>query len=122
LAWFTANIDGLQLNAMVFTGTYNPNCTTSVRSTEDPMSELGFDAETDFHVYDVEWTPTDVKYFADGVLLRTWTKNISLLQRPMNILLTIWASNASGWAGAIDETTIIPSSAQVDWIKVYEYK
>lgn len=112
-----------QLNAMVYTGTYDASCTTSVNPTQDPLvAELGFDAESDFHVYDIEWTPTDVKYYADGVLLRTWTKSISLLQRPMNILLTIWASSAAGWAGAIDDGTIVPSTAQVDWIKVYDYK
>jgi beta-glucanase (GH16 family) len=112
-----------QLNAMVYTGTYDASCTTSVSPTQDPLvTELGFDAEADFHVYDIEWTPTDVKYYADGALLRTWTKSISLLQRPMNILLTIWASNAVGWAGAIDDATIVPTSAQLDWIKVYDYK
>ncbi len=47
-----------QLNAMVYTGTPNPSCTTSVTPTQDPqIADLGFNAETDFHVYDVEWTP-----------------------------------------------------------------
>jgi endo-1,3-1,4-beta-glycanase ExoK len=111
-----------QLNAMVYTGTYNASCTTSVTPIQEPlMANLGFDAETDFHLYDIEWTPTDVKYYADGVLLRTWTTNIALLKRPMNVLLTIWASSSASWAGAVDATTA-PSSAELDWIKVYEYK
>jgi beta-glucanase (GH16 family) len=110
-----------QLNAMVYTGTYNANCTTSVTPTQEPLvASLGFNAETAFHQYDIEWTPASVKYYADGVLLRSWTTNISLLRRPMNILLTIWASNASNWAGAID-TTAIPSTAELDWIRVYNY-
>jgi beta-glucanase (GH16 family) len=111
-----------QLNAMVFTGTYNPSCTTSVSPVQEPlMASLGFDAEADFHQYDIEWTPAGVKYVADGALLRTWTTNIALLKRPLNILLTIWASNAPSWAGAVDATTA-PTSAEVDWIKVYDYK
>jgi beta-glucanase (GH16 family) len=110
-----------QLNAMVYTGTYNASCTTSVTPTQDPLVvSLGFDAEADFHQYDIEWTPAGVKYFADGVLLRNWTANISLLKRPMNILLTIWMSNAAAWAGAIS-TTSVPTSADIDWIKVYDW-
>jgi beta-glucanase (GH16 family) len=111
-----------QLNAMVYTGTYDAGCKTSVTPKQEPqIVNLGFNAESDFHLYDVEWTPAGVNYYADGVLLRSWTTNISLLQRPLNILLTIWASSSAGWAGAVD-TAAIPTSAQVDWIKVYNYK
>jgi len=110
-----------QLNAMVYTGTPNPSCTASVSPTQDPqVVDLGFNAETDFHLYDIEWTPAGVKYFADGVLLRTWTANIGLLKLPETILLTIWASSSADWAGALTSTSA-PTSAQVDWIKVYDY-
>ena len=110
-----------QLNAMVYTGAPNPDCTASVAPTQDPqVVDLGFDAESDFHTYDIEWTPAGVKYFADGVLLRTWTTNISLLKLPSNILLTIWASGVPEWAGALTPTSA-PTSAEVDWIKVYDY-
>ncbi len=110
-----------QLNAMVFTGTPNPGCTTSVAPTQDPqVVDLGFNAETDFHTYDIEWTPSGVKYFADGALLRTWTANISLLKLPSNILLTIWASGAPDWAGALTPESA-PTGAEVDWVKVYDY-
>ena len=110
-----------QVNAQVFLGTPNPNCTTSVAATQDPqVVDLGFNAESDFHLYDIEWTPAGVKYFADGVLLRTWTANIAHLKLPETILLTIWASNAADWAGALTETSA-PTSADVDWIKVYDY-
>lgn len=110
-----------QLNAMVFTGTQVPDCTTSVTPTADPqLVSLGFDAETDFHLYDVEWTPDAVKYFADGVLLRTWDANIAHLVRPETILLTIWASSAPSWAGPLDANSA-PTTADVDWIKVYDY-
>ncbi|MEO6602968.1 MAG: family 16 glycosylhydrolase [Polyangiaceae bacterium] len=110
-----------QFNAMVFTGTPNPTCTTSVSPTQDPLiAPLGFDAEADFHVYDIEWTPAGVKYIADGVLLRTWTKDIALLKQAQNILLTIWASNAPAWAGAITDASA-PTTAELDWIKVYDW-
>jgi hypothetical protein len=110
-----------QLNAMVYTGTPDPSCTTSVTPTQDPqVADLGFNTETDFHSYDIEWTPAGVRYFADGVLLRTWTANIALLKLPANILLTIWASGSADWAGALTSTSA-PTNAEVDWIKVYTY-
>jgi beta-glucanase (GH16 family) len=61
-----------------------------------------------------------VKYFVDGTLLRTWTAHIDRLNLPQTILLTIWASSAAGWAGAITPTSA-PTSADVDWIKVYSW-
>ncbi|HEY2410068.1 MAG TPA: glycoside hydrolase family 16 protein [Polyangiaceae bacterium] len=110
-----------QLNAMVYTGTPNPNCTVSVTPTQDPLvTNLGFNAETGFHLYDVEWTPAGVKYFADGLLLRNWTANVARLKLPETILLTIWASSAASWAGPLTASSA-PASADVDWIKVYSY-
>ncbi len=111
-----------QLNCMVYTGTPTPGCTTSVSPTQDPqVVNLGFDAETSFHQYDIEWTPAGVKFFVDGTLLRTWTANISRLKLPQNILLTIWASSSASWAGPLGASSV-PSSAEVDWIKVYDWK
>ena len=109
-----------QLNAQVYLGTPVAGCTTSVSPTQDPqIVNLGVDAEADFHQYDIEWTPAGVKYFVDGTLLRTWTTHADLLNLPETILLTIWASNAASWAGPLTSTSA-PTSADVDWIKVYE--
>jgi endo-1,3-1,4-beta-glycanase ExoK len=111
-----------QVNCQVYVGTPVPSCTTSVAPTQDPeVVNLGVDAEAAFHQYDIEWTPAGVKFFVDGTLLRTWTANISLLKLPQNILLTIWASNAASWAGPLNATSA-PTSAEVDWIKVYSWK
>ena len=110
-----------QLNCQVYTGTVVPSCTTSVTPTQDPLVvNLGFNAETDFHLYDIEWTPSSVKFYADCVLLRTWTANIAKMNLAQTILLTIWASSASSWAGPINSSSA-PTSAQVDWIKVYSW-
>jgi beta-glucanase (GH16 family) len=114
--------DAAQLNCQVYTGapTTLP-VTTSVSPTQDPeIKTLGFDAEADFHVYAIEWTPTDVRFSADGTLLRTWTTEIARMTLPQNILFTIWASNASSWAGPIAEDSA-PTSADVDWVKVYDF-
>ena len=111
-----------QLNCMVYTGTPATSCTTSVTPTQEPqVVNLSSDAESAFHQYDIEWTPAGVKFFIDGTLLRTWTTNISRLKLPLNILLTIWASSSASWAGSLNAASA-PTSAEVDWIKVYGWK
>ncbi len=110
-----------QLNCQVYLGTPVPSCTTSVSPTQDPeVVDLGVNAETDFHQYDIEWTPAGVSTFIDGALLRTWTTHADLLNLPETILFTIWASSAASWAGPLTSTSA-PTSADVDWIKVYDW-
>jgi len=110
-----------QLNCQVYLGTPTPSCTTSVSPTQDPqVVDLGVNAETDFHQYDIEWTPAGVRTFIDGTLLRTWTAHANLLNLPETVLFTIWASSAASWAGPLTSTSA-PTSADVDWIKVYDW-
>jgi endo-1,3-1,4-beta-glycanase ExoK len=110
-----------QLNCQVFLGTPNPACTTSVAATQDPqVVNLGVNAETDFHQYDIEWTPAGVKTYVDGQLLRTWTAHVDRMTLPQTVLFTIWASSAAGWAGPLTATSA-PTSADVDWVKVYDW-
>lgn len=114
--------DTSQLNCQVYLGTPVPGCTTSVSPTQDPqVVNLGVDAEADFHQYDIEWTPAGVKTFIDGTLLRNWTAHADLLNLPETVLLTIWASNAASWAGPLTSSSA-PTSAEVDWIKVYSWQ
>jgi endo-1,3-1,4-beta-glycanase ExoK len=113
----------IQASCQVYTGpVMQKPVTTSVTPT--PFAQilsLGFDAEADFHIYSAEWTPTDVRFIVDGQVVRTWSDEIARMKLPQNILFTIWASNAAGWAGAIDATTA-PTNAEMDWIKVYDWQ
>lgn len=111
----------VQLNCMTYTGEpTTPPVTTSVTPTQDPeIVSPGFDVEADFHVYGIEWSPEDVRFTVDGVLLRTWTADIARMRLPQNILFTIWASSAPTWAGPLQPDSV-PTSADVDWVKVYD--
>ena len=81
---------------------------------------LPFDPSADFHVYTVDWNPAGAKFLVDDELRHTWTKNIRLMDLPQNVLLTIWASSSTGWAGPVtDETS--QAQAEYDWIELYEY-
>jgi beta-glucanase (GH16 family) len=95
--------------------------TQSVTPTQYPeLAPLGFDPSADFHVYAMEWTPTEARFSVDAQVIHVWNTEIARLKLPMNILLTIWASSAADWAGPVDPSTA-PVAADYDWIKVYRY-
>jgi beta-glucanase (GH16 family) len=115
--------NAMQFNTMVYDGDpVEKPVTTSVTPTQSPkMMELGFDATADFHVYTVEWTPSSARFLVDGQVKYEWNESISLMKLPQNLLLTIWASSASTWAGAVDDSTA-PTQADFDWVRVYKWE
>jgi endo-1,3-1,4-beta-glycanase ExoK len=112
----------LQLNAMVYLGPpVSKPVSTSVAPTQYPQEvQLGFDATADFHVYTMEWTPSSVRFLVDGESKREWNDEIARLKLPQNLLLTIWASSAEGWAGPITDDSA-PTQADFDWVRVYNW-
>jgi endo-1,3-1,4-beta-glycanase ExoK len=113
--------DSMQTSCQVYTGPpmQKPVATAVTPARFEQVHSLGFNIEEDFHLYSAEWTPTEVKFIVDEQVIRTWSQEIARMKLPQNILFTIWASNSPGWVGAIDTTTA-PTSAQMDWIKVYD--
>lgn len=114
--------DRVQFNAMVYLGPPRQQpVQQSVAPTQFPqLSQLDFDPSSDFHVYAIEWTPAGARFSVDGALKHVWTTEIDRLRLPMNILLTIWASSAAGWAGALEPASA-PVSADYDWLRVYRW-
>jgi beta-glucanase (GH16 family) len=114
--------DRVQSNVQVYTGpAKTPPVTTSVTPAQYTESlPSSSDPSADFHVYTMEWTPAEVRFLVDDELKRSWNTRIDLLKLPQNILLTIWASNAAGWAGPI-EADSAPTQADYDWIHVYRW-
>jgi beta-glucanase (GH16 family) len=112
----------VQFNAMIYDGPpVTPPATTSVSPTQDPTKVLlSFDPSADFHEYTIEWTPAGAFFQVDGELLHTWTKRIDLMTLPQNVLMTIWASSSTAWAGAVAPETE-QAVASYDWIELYEY-
>jgi endo-1,3-1,4-beta-glycanase ExoK len=112
----------VQFNAQVYTGpVVEPPVSTSVSPTQDPhMEALGFDASADFHEYTIEWTPARATFWVDGELRHAWTKRIALMKRPQNVLLTIWAADNPGWAGAVAAETS-GATATYDWVELWTY-
>lgn len=79
----------------------------------------------DFHVYEVEWDPQQIKFFIDGkeVLNATWGRDRldAMHTRPMFLILETQVGG--GWVGPVDFTgqhTKQDSSFLVDWVHVYQ--
>jgi endo-1,3-1,4-beta-glycanase ExoK len=117
------NSNSAQLNCQVYTGPpVQPPVTQSVTPTQDPLLvNFGLDTETDFHLYAMEWTPTDVRFMVDGNLVRTWNTQIARMKLAQNVLFTSWASSTASWAGPLLANSA-PTSADIDWIKVYDWQ
>jgi endo-1,3-1,4-beta-glycanase ExoK len=112
----------MQFNTMVYDGPpVTKPVTTSVTPTQTPkLVDLGFDPTAEFHVYTMEWTPFVVRFLVDDEVKHEWNASIALMKLPQNLLLTIWASSAASWAGAVGDDTA-PTQADFDWVRVYHW-
>ncbi|MFA6400301.1 MAG: family 16 glycosylhydrolase [Salinivirgaceae bacterium] len=81
--------------------------------------------ENSFHTYTLEWTPTYIHIFLNGVQYFTYTKtdveNSWPFDIPQNIILNL--AMGGGWGGAkgIDEK-ITSQKFIIDYVRVYERK
>ncbi len=111
------NTDQIQFNHMVNIPPADPQ-TGHVQFPQ--RVTLGFNPAAGFHTYSIEWVPGEARFYVDGTLSHTATREMARMVLPQNILLTIWASDSSGWAGPVDTSTA-PTSVEYDWIRVYRY-
>jgi len=75
----------------------------------------------DFHTFSIEWTPTSIKWYIDGVNYHS--ANISLgylseFQEEFFILLNI--AVGGNWPGNPDDNTVFPQQMAVDYVRVYQ--
>ena len=74
-----------------------------------------------YHTYTLEWTPDYVSWSFDGTQVRkTEGGQVSNLINPETLRFNAWASDATGWAGALDDAAL-PAYQFVNWIKYYRY-
>ena len=79
----------------------------------------------DFHLYAVEWTTNQIKWFVDGQQYfmvtpanlpngTTW-----VFTQPQFLILNV--AVGGGWPGSPDGTTVFPQQMLVDYVHVYSY-
>jgi beta-glucanase (GH16 family) len=69
-----------------------------------------------WHTYAVRWTPTDVKWYLDDVLVNQ-TPVYDSTNQPQFMILS---SNVGGWMGEPDATTPDNLVTDVDWVRVWQ--
>ncbi|HEX3045332.1 MAG TPA: glycoside hydrolase family 16 protein [Bacillota bacterium] len=78
----------------------------------------------DFHLYAIEWEPTEIHWYFDDQLYQTRTpeelsdKTRWAFDHPFFIILNVAVGGY--WPGNPDETTRFPQQMLVDYVRVYE--
>lgn len=90
------------------------------RHAHGEVVELGFDAGTDYHVWEIEKTPWHVAFYVDDEKICSFDDPVEVAEQshPQNISLNYWVSGSSGWAGEFD-TTSLPLSTTYDYVAFY---
>lgn len=73
---------------------------------------------TTFHIYEVEWTSTDIKFFVDGTIFHSFT-NTTNVPFNHNFFFILNVAMGGSFGGGID-INFTQSTMEVDYIKVYQ--
>jgi beta-glucanase (GH16 family) len=79
--------------------------------------------DTAFHLYAVEWSPDDIKFFLDDHLVAERTRAdlpagaTWVYDHPFYILLNF--AVGGNWPGSPDEATVFPQQMLIDYVRVY---
>ncbi|GAP62127.1 hypothetical protein ARMA_0550 [Ardenticatena maritima] len=75
----------------------------------------------DFHIYAIEWTPDDIRWYVDETqyhqVFREHVPGEWVFDHPFFILLNVAVGGE--WPGYPDETTPFPQQMLVDYVRVY---
>jgi beta-glucanase (GH16 family) len=86
----------------------------------------GQQVDTGFHLYAVEWSPSDIKFFFDDHLIAHRTpadlppNTTWVYDHPFYILLNLAVGGY--WPGNPDDTTTFPQQMLIDYVRVYSRK
>jgi hypothetical protein len=78
--------------------------------------ETAFNPALDFHTYTIEWTPSYVAWFIDGVeSYRQTGAHIQTLTYPCKIMMNMWIQSAVGWSGQFNDNSL-PAFSYYDYV------
>ncbi len=78
----------------------------------------------DFHIFAIEWSQNDIRWYVDGVNYKTATLqslpagSAWVFDHPFFMLLN--SAVGGGWPGSPDNTTVFPQTMLVDYVRVYK--
>jgi beta-glucanase (GH16 family) len=78
---------------------------------------------SEYHIYAVEWTSTNIKWFADGNLyyqlnINNGVNGTNEFQLPFYLILNL--AVGGDWPGYPDATTVFPAEMKIDYVRVYK--
>lgn len=115
---------------------YNPNYVSSsihceaynhVKGTQKTKEILVPTAQTEFHVYALEWTEDFIRTYVDGKELfyfendKKGNKNTWPFNAPFYLKLNLAWGGSWGGAQGVDETAL-PATYQIDYVRVFQKK
>lgn len=117
-------VESLPKDGRVYHNLHWDSYGTDHKTTGFKTSDLGANSGN-YHVYALEWSPTQYKFYVDGKL--TWSYSANIAQRSEFIILSteVRNDNPGSWAGAIPaggygskktSTTLM----KVDYVKYYK--
>lgn len=75
----------------------------------------------DFHLFSVEWSPTTIRWYVDGIqyhVISITGDELSEFHNDFFILLNV--AVGGNWPGSPDGTTVFPQTMDVDYVRVYK--
>ena len=86
--------------------------------TSAPSFYLGSDdLSADYHIFAVDWQPTQIIWYIDGIE-RKRISDISIL--PTTEMYVILNLTVGGWVGSPDATTVFPSYYDIDYVRIWQ--
>ncbi len=95
------------------------------KHTGDILKTPDVDYTKDFHVYAIEWEPTEIRWYVDGKLWQSqskWSTPSAPFPAPFDqrfhIVLNV--AVAGKFVGPVGEQTTFPAMMKVDYVRVYQ--
>lgn len=80
----------------------------------------GPDHSADWHTYAVEWRPSAIIWYVDGVERYRFTRQHLISSEPMYLLMNL--AVGGDWPGPPTEDTVFPSVFEIDYVRVFQPK
>lgn len=84
------------------------------------LIDLGFDAAESFHIYEIDWQPSLIRWAVDGEVV--YERNIwdptPIPNQPLQLNLNLWHSRSKEFAGSLDSAQL-PVSTSIRSIEIY---
>lgn len=73
----------------------------------------------DYHVYRIDWTPTNMTWYVDGIAYHTTPVNADMKEFQRGFYLLMNVAVGGFWPGNPDASSVFPMRMFVDYVRVY---